>query len=226
MASKKNRFPSMFSSRMSIRRALRFAARACSLDTPRAWRRGVAGAALLVACAWPAWAAVEIEGVRFDEAVRLAGHELPLNGTGLRSFFVIKGYVAGLYLPERAKNAAVILGMKGPKRLQIHPLRDVGADTFIRALNDGLHRNQTEAQMRRLAGRLAQLEDAMRRIGATRLGDIINLDYTPQAGTVVSVNGVARGRPIPGEDFYQAVLRIFIGDDPVDRDLKSGLLGT
>lgn len=129
----------MFSSRISIRRTLRFSARVCALRTP-CWRRGVAGAALLAACAWPAWAAVEIEGVRFDEAARLAGHELPLNGTGLRSFFVIKGYVAGLYLPERAKNAAVILGMKGPKRLQIHPLRDVGADTFIHALNDGLHR--------------------------------------------------------------------------------------
>ncbi|BEU71255.1 hypothetical protein MAFF211271_08100 [Ralstonia syzygii subsp. indonesiensis] len=186
----------------------------------------MAGAALLAACAWPAWAAVDIEGEHFDAAVRLAGHELPLNGTGLRSFFVIKGYVAGLYLPERAKNAAVILGMKGPKRLQIRPLRDVGADTFIRALNDGIHRNQTEAQVQKLADRLAQLEDAMHRIGATRRGDTINVDYTPQAGTVISVNGVMRGRPIPGEDFYQAVLRIFIGDDPVDRDLKNGLLGT
>ncbi|QOK90830.1 hypothetical protein HF908_04600 [Ralstonia pseudosolanacearum] len=216
----------MFSTRAFIRRALRFAARACSLGTPRAWRRGVAGAALLAACAWPAWAAADIEGVRFDEAVRLAGYELPLNGTGLRSFFMIKGYVAGLYLPERAKNAAVILGMKGPKRLQIHPLRDVGADTFIHALVDGIHRNQTEPQVRKLADRLRQLEDAMRKIGATRRGDIINVDYTPQAGTVLSLNGVARGLPIPGEDFYQAVLRIFIGDDPVDRDLKSGLLGT
>ncbi|AQW29333.1 chalcone isomerase family protein [Ralstonia syzygii subsp. celebesensis] len=216
----------MFSTRISVRRTLRFSARACSLGTSRAWRHGVAGAALLAACAWPTWAAVDIEGEHFDAAVRLAGHELPLNGTGLRSFFVIKGYVAGLYLPERAKNAAVILGMKGPKRLQIRPLRDVGADTFIHALNDGIHRNQTEAQVQKLADRLAQLEDAMRRIGATRRGDTINVDYTPQAGTVISVNGVMRGRPIPGEDFYQAVLRIFIGDDPVDRDLKNGLLGT
>lgn len=184
------------------------------------------GAALLAACALPAWATVDIEGVHFDEAARLAGRELPLNGTGLRSVFVIKGYVAGLYLPERAKNAAVILGMKGPKRLQIHPLRDVGADTFIHALNDGIHRNQTEIQVQRLSDRLTQLEDAMRQIGATRRGDTINFDYTPDAGTIVTVNGVARGKPIPGEDFYQAVLSIFIGNYPVDRELKNGLLGT
>lgn len=224
----------MFSALVDVRRALRLKERAglSARSTARlsiirrAWRHSLVGAALLASCALPAWATADIEGVHFDEAARLAGRELPLNGTGLRSVFVIKGYVAGLYLPERAKNAAVILGMKGPKRLQIHPLRDVGADTFIHALNDGIHRNQTEIQVQRLSDRLTQLEDAMRQIGATRRGDTINFDYTPEVGTIISVNGVARGKPIPGEDFYQAVLSIFIGNNPVDRDLKNGLLGT
>ena len=192
----------------------------------RAWRGGVLGAMLCAACVSTAWAAVNVEGVPFDDAARVAGRELLLNGTGLRSVFVIKGYVAGLYLPERAKNAAVVLGMKGPKRLQIHPLRDVGADTFIHALNDGIHRNQTEIQVQKLADRLTQLEDAMRQIGSTKRGDTINFDYAPDTGTTISINGVARTKAIPGEDFYQAVLSIFIGNSPVDRDLKNGLLGS
>jgi len=220
----------MFSALVDLRRALQVAVRARSSfrlsAIRRAWRGGVMGAVLCAACAAPAWATVRVEGVPFDEATHVAGRELLLNGTGLRSVFVIKGYVAALYLPERAKNAAVILGMKGPKRLQIHPLRDVGADTFIRALNDGIHRNQTEMQMTRLADRLTLLEDAMRQIGSTKRGDTINFDYAPEAGTTISINGVARTRAIPGEDFYQAVLSIFIGNNPVDRDLKSGLLGT
>lgn len=192
----------------------------------RAWRGGVLGAMFCAACVSTAGAAVNVEGVPFDDAARVAGRELLLNGTGLRSVFVIKGYVAGLYLPERAKNAAVVLGMKGPKRLQIHPLRDVGADTFIHALNDGIHRNQTEIQVQKLADRLTQLEDAMRQIGSTKRGDTINFDYAPDAGTTISINGVARTKAIPGEDFYQAVLSIFIGNSPVDRDLKNGLLGS
>lgn len=220
----------MFSALVDLRRALQVAVRARSsfrLSFIRyAWRVGVMGAVLCAVCAAPAWATVKVEGVPFDEATHVAGRELLLNGTGLRSVFVIKGYVAGLYLPERAKNAAVILGMKGPKRLQIHPLRDVGADTFIHALNDGIHRNQTEIQMQRLADRVTQLEDAMRQIGSTKRGDTINFDYTPDAGTTITINGVARTKVIPGEDFYQAVLSIFIGNNPVDRDLKSGLLGS
>jgi hypothetical protein len=41
----------------------------------------------------------------------------------------------------------------------------------------------------------------------------------------VSVNAAARGKPIPGEDLYRALLRIWLGDKPVDGDLKKGMLG-
>ncbi|TXI90966.1 MAG: hypothetical protein E6Q40_00075 [Cupriavidus sp.] len=167
----------------------------------------------------------EIEGVRFDDAARLGGKELPLNGTGVRAGFVIKGYVAALYLPERARNATVVLGTSGPKRLQIRPLREVGPDDFIKSLNDGIRENHSELQRRMLAERLAQLAQTMNQVGPARRGDIINIDFTPDHGTIVAVNGIPRGQPIPGEDFYQAVLRIFLGEHPVDRDLKRGLLG-
>jgi hypothetical protein len=39
------------------------------------------------------------------------------------------------------------------------------------------------------------------------------------------VNGQPRGKPIPGDDFYRALLRIWLGDKPVDGDLKKGMLG-
>jgi hypothetical protein len=39
------------------------------------------------------------------------------------------------------------------------------------------------------------------------------------------VNGAPRGKPIAGEDFYRALLRIWIGDNPVQDDLKKALLG-
>lgn len=173
----------------------------------------------------PPASAMVIEGVRFDDATRLGGKELALNGAGLRSVFVIKGYVAGLYLPERARNATVALATRGPKRLQLRVLREVEAESFIKALNEGLRENHSELQMRMLADRLAQLQQTMTEMGAAHRGDIINFDFTPEGGTVVALNGIPRGQAIAGEDFYQAVLRIFLGDHPVDRNLKRGLLG-
>ena len=72
--------------------------------------------------------------------------------------------------------------------------------------------------MARIAELLALFTDGKK-------GDVILLDFLPEAGTAVSVNGQAKGKPIPGEDFYRALLRIWLGDKPVDGDLKKGMLG-
>lgn len=173
----------------------------------------------------PTVSAMEIDGVRFEDKARLGGKQLPLNGTGLRQGFVVKGYAAALYLPERARNATVVLGSPGPKRLQIRPLREVESTQFVRVLNDGLRENHSEMQMQLLSDRVAQLERTMAQVGNAHRGDIINFDFTPDGGTAVTLNGIPRGQAIPGEDFYQAVLRIFLGEHPVDRNLKRGLLG-
>jgi hypothetical protein len=41
----------------------------------------------------------------------------------------------------------------------------------------------------------------------------------------VVVNRQAKGIAISGEDFYAEVLRIWLGDKPVDDGRKKGLLG-
>ncbi|PLQ02410.1 hypothetical protein CYJ10_03725 [Cupriavidus pauculus] len=202
-------------------------------STPSSSRRAMLSRRLAVSlCATlalglllPSVSAMEIDGVRFDDMARLGGRQLPLNGTGLRQVFVIKGYAAGLYLPERARNATVVLGSPGPKRLQIRPLREVESTQFVKALNEGLRENHSELQMQLLSGRVTQLERTMSQLGTAQRGDIINFDFTPEGGTAVTLNGIPRGLAIPGEDFYQAVLRIFLGEHPVDRNLKRGLLG-
>jgi len=42
---------------------------------------------------------------------------------------------------------------------------------------------------------------------------------------VPSLNGRQIGAPIPGADFYRALLRVWLGDKPVQDDLKHALLG-
>ncbi|MBF6991781.1 chalcone isomerase family protein [Cupriavidus oxalaticus] len=169
--------------------------------------------------------AVEMEGIRFDDAARVGGKELQLNGAALRAGFLTKGYVAALYLQEKARNATVVLGTPGAKRLQLRMLREAEPPAFARAIRQGIRDNHSEAQVQGLAARLVQFERTLGEVGNAHKGDVINLDFTPQAGTVVAINGTPRGRPIPGEDFYQAVLRVFLGDRPVDQDVKRGLLG-
>jgi hypothetical protein len=34
-----------------------------------------------------------------------------------------------------------------------------------------------------------------------------------------------RGKPIAGDEFYRALMKIWLGDKPVDRSLKAAMLG-
>ncbi len=142
---------------------------------------------------------VEIEGIRFDDAARVGGKALQLNGTALRAGFLAKGYVAALYLQEKARNAALVLGTPGAKRLQLRMLRETEPPAFVRAIRQGIRNNHSEQQMQELATRLVQFERTLGEVGTAHKGDVINLDFSPQTGTVVAINGTPRGRPTPAK---------------------------
>jgi len=170
-------------------------------------------------------AGATLDGQRFDDSARLAAQDLVLNGLGLRAIFFVKVYVAGLYLPEKATSLRVILNLPGPKRLQLRMLRKADADDFIEALVEGIEDNSSKAELAQLNGRMRQLEQNISAIGSVATGDSINFDFIPGIGTTLSVNGMKKGTVIDGADFYNAVLKIFVGEQSVDERLKAGLLG-
>ena len=169
--------------------------------------------------------AATLQGQRFDDSARIAAQDLALNGLGLRSILFIKVYVAGLYLPEKAAAFGAIASMPGPKRLQLRMLRNADADDFIEALVGGIEENSSKAEVAQLKGRLQQLTQSINAIANVVAGDNLNFDFVPGVGTSITVNGVKKGTVIEGADFYNAVLKIFIGENPVDARLKAGLLG-
>ena len=168
---------------------------------------------------------VKVAGVSCDRLARVAGVDLLLNGTGVRAVAWFKGYAAGLYLTARAGTAAEVTAVPGPKRLQLRLLRDVSSAEFVKALRVGMPRNSPPALVPQLAERMDKLAALIAALEEVHDGDLINLDYEPARGLVFVVNGKARGEAIPGDDFYGALLRVFVGDHPSDEKLKAGLLG-
>ena len=169
--------------------------------------------------------AATLEGQRFDDHTRVADSELLLNGLGVRAVFIIKGYVAGLYLDRKAATLQEASAMPGPKRLQLRMLLNVGPEEFNKALVAGIRKNASDAELVALNERIGQLERTISAFGPTVRGDVINIDYVPEQGTTLAVNGAVKGPAIAGADFYHAVLGIFVGERPVDARLKKGLLG-
>lgn len=183
-----------------------------------------AGAALIFSATLQAQT-LDVEGVKFEPTVQVGATSLSLNGAGLRTRAIFKVYAAGLYVPIKASDSAVLLSQTGARRVSLTMLRNVDADTFFNALNDGLRDNHTAEQFAAMAPPINILSANLKPLGEAKKGDVIHFDYLPDAGTRVSVNGQAQGNAIPGDDFYKAVLRIWIGDKPVDSGLKEGLLG-
>jgi len=179
--------------------------------------------ALLFVLALPAWGA-EVAGVKLDDKARVAGTELVLNGAGLRKRIVFKVYAIGLYLPKKTSSALEAASMPGPKRIEIRMLRDVSAEQFTEALADGIRANHTEAEAKALEPRVKQLADTMAQMKEAKDGSTIRMDSSGGA-MQLAVDGKPAGAPIPGDDFFGALLRIWLGDKPVQDDLKQALLG-
>jgi hypothetical protein len=168
--------------------------------------------------------ALEVAGIKLEPRARVGTTDLQLNGAGIRSRFFIKVYVAALYLPARQSQGADAIQGRGPKRVQLHLLRDVPIDHFLEGLRKGLDQNLSEAEMEALKPKLDTFNRLITSLGKAHEGDVLSLDDT-DAGLVLSVNGKAQGAPIPGPELHRALLKIWLGDKPVQDDLKRGMLG-
>jgi hypothetical protein len=166
--------------------------------------------------------AVEVAGVKLADTARVGTGELVLNGAGIRTRVIFKLYVGALYLTEKKSAAVEVLAQKGAKRVALTLLRDLSAKQLNEAFESGIQANNSAAEVEAIKPRLAEL---LSLFTDGKEGDVILLDFLPESGTVVNLNGAVKGKPIPGEDFYRALLRIWLGDKPVDADLKKGMLG-
>ena len=102
-------------------------------------------------------------------------------------------------------------------------LRNLSADQLVDALNDGLKDNNSEAEMAAVKPQADQMTSIMKSFGDVKEGNVVTLDFA-EGATKIGFNGAAKGS-IPGEAFNKALAKIWLGDKPVQADLKKALLG-
>ena len=181
--------------------------------------RTVAVLLLLLALAAAPVAARDVAGVALPDTATVEGKTLVLNGAGLRTRFFFKVYVVGLYLERPATDAARILGSDSIRRADLHILRSLSGDEIASAIRTAFEQNAGDA-MPRLQDRLKRLESMFPAVAA---GDTISLTYLPGRGTDVVAKRQQAG-VIEGKDFADALFAVWIGEKPVDPDLKKALL--
>ncbi len=172
-----------------------------------------------------AFAAPDIAGVKVDDEVTLANQKLVLNGAGIRTKFVISVYVCALYLREKRHTTAEVLALPGAKKVAVTMLREISSDDLGDALLSGMRHNSTPEQTTKIGLQLVQLGQLFGSIPRLKKGDTFSLDYVPEIGTTIIVNGKPALDPLPDPAFFEAILRIWLGDNPADSGLKPLLLG-
>ena len=191
--------------------------------------KSVLAAALIGCAAWSFVArAVEIEGVKIDDKVTLASGvpELVLNGAGVRhKFAFFKVYIGSLYLAQKKNDNEAIFADPGPKRVSMHIISsEVTAQELISSMNNALAVNLSPHELALIEKRIRDMNNMMSTIKILNKGSVVHLDYVPEVGTRVVVDGQER-ITIPGEDFFRAMLHIWIGNKPVDGRLRDAMLG-
>ena len=184
-------------------------------------RAGCVVLAAMLAIASQAFA-LDIEGVKLAEKATVGGQELVLNGAGVRKRAIFKVYVGSLYLPAKASSAQEVLG-KAPRRIQLNVLRNLSSDQLIGALMDGLKQNLSAAEMQALTVQTGELAAIMKSFGEAKEGSVVTLDFVDDA-TKIGLDGTARGS-VGGAAFNDALTRIWIGEHPVQADLRKAMLG-
>lgn len=175
------------------------------------------GLALTITAA-PAHAG-ELAGVTMDDTSTVGGHAVSLNGLGLRKVLFIKVYVIGLYTEKAAKTEAAALA-SGAWKVDLHFLRGLEPQKITDGIQDGFERNSAP-QIGALQGRLDTFKALFTKVVE---GDVAQLAWEPGKGTVVRVNGSEKG-VVAGKDFADALLKVWLGGDPVQDDMKEGMLG-
>ena len=169
--------------------------------------------------------AVNIAGVKYDDTVDVRGTKLHLNGAGVRYKFVVKVYTAGLYLTKKAATSEEALAMAGPKKMSITMLRDIDSSELGKLFTRGVEDNMDKAAFSKLIPGLVRMSQLFTDIKHLKAGDTFSIEWVPGTGTVISVKGQQQGEPFKEPEFYNALLRIWLGPAPADWKLKDALLG-
>lgn len=178
------------------------------------------------AAAAAATAPIELAGVKYDGTVEVAGQKLQLNGAGIRYKAIFKVYTAGLYMNAKATTPEAVLANTGPKRMHIQMLRDIDGEELGKLFTKGMEQNASREEFGRSIVGVLRMSEIFVQKKKLKTGESFGVDYIPGTGTVVFVNGqLIPGDPIKGEDFFNVLLKIWLGKSPADSDLKVALLG-
>ncbi len=178
---------------------------------------------IVMAVSFCAEAQVTLNGITLPAKIQRDNTDLALNGGGIRKKMFLKLYVAGLYLAEKSKNGNDVVAADKPVAVRLTITSGfINSNNMSDAIQEGFAKS--------MKGNTAPLQSQINSFIATfkseniKEGDVFELWYVPGTGVKSYKNGVYKST-VAGLDFKKALFGIWLSDNPVDEDLKNGMLG-
>jgi Chalcone isomerase-like len=173
--------------------------------------------------------AVEVAGVNFQPQSSVKGTNLQLNGAGVRRQGAVPLYTAGLYLQQKTDSAEEVLASQGAKQIRVVMLRAVNSRDLGALLSRGLVTNSTDDELSNLIPEIMDIGTLIAERRKLKTGDSFVIEWSATQGTTIRVMQRGTRKAVvevfTKPDVINALLRIWLGSNPADADLKAALLG-
>ena len=164
--------------------------------------------------------AASLAGVALPDTAQVGGKTLVLNGLGLRTEYMVKVYVAGLYLEQKSSDANAIIKADATKQIVMKFLHGASKSQMSDAFDKSFSDNTPEARKTMKA----DIDQLLGALDAVKTGDQMVYTYVPGTGTTLAINGQDK-ITIAGPAFGQVLFSVWLGPKPPNAALKKGMLG-
>lgn len=164
--------------------------------------------------------AASLAGVTMPDTAQVGNTKLVLNGLGLRTDFMVKVYVAGLYLEQKSSDADAIIKADAPSRIVMQFLHGASQSQMAKAFKESFNDNTPDA-MKTMKPDIDRLLGALEPM---KVGDQMIFTYVPGTGTTLAINGQDK-LTIAGAAFRPVLLSVWLGPKPPTANVKKGMLG-
>ncbi len=169
-------------------------------------------------------AQVTLNSVTLPAKIKTDNTELILNGGGIRKKLFFKLYTAGLYLSAKSSDANSVINADHAMAMRLVITSGViSSSNMSEAIEEGFEKAMN-GNTAPLQTKIDQFINTFKK-EEIKQGDVFDIWYVPGEGVKSYKNGKYQST-IPGMDFKKALFGIWFSGNPVDADLKKGLLGS
>jgi hypothetical protein len=180
-------------------------------------------ASFIIAMAFmPLTQAKVINNAEIADNIQVAEQILKLNGAGIRTKFFLNVYVGALYLNEKSSDAETLIAADEAMTIRLYITSSlIDGEKMSEATFDGFVKS-TGGKLGPIQKEVESLISAFR--DGVEESDVFDLQYVPGQGISIIRNGKIKA-VVAGLEFKKALFGIWLSNDPVQDDLKNGMLG-